>query len=79
MKFMYYIKPTKYGKKIIVPMVAAAMAHINTAPAAISLTSPANLLYSGDTKFTNLSMAVLKASAAKTNAMHSIMISTLCA
>lgn len=75
MKLICYINPTKYGKKIIVPMVAAAMAHISTAPAAMSLTSPANLLYSGETKLTNLSIAVLNASAAKTKAMHSMMIS----
>lgn len=56
------------------PIIAAAMAQISTAPAAMSLVSPANLLYSGDIRLTNLSIAVLNASAAKTNAIHKIII-----
>ena len=48
------------------PTMAAAMAQISTAPAATSFTSPAMGWKSGETKSTNLSMAVLKPSAAST-------------
>ena len=53
------------------PMMADAMAQISTAPAATSFTSPAIGWKSGDTKFTNRSMAVLNASADNTNPKHS--------
>ena len=52
--------------KIINPTIAAAMAHISTAPAAMSLTSPAMGCHSGETRLTSRSMAVLNASAAIT-------------
>ncbi len=39
-----------YGIKITNPTIAAAMAHISTAPAAMSFTSPAIGCHSGDTK-----------------------------
>ena len=53
------------------PMMADAMAQISTAPAATSFTSPAMGWKSGETKLTNLSMAVLNASADNTNPKHS--------
>lgn len=55
------------------PMMAATMAHISTAPAAISFTSPAIGLCSGDTRLTNLSIAVLNPSAASTIPKQSMM------
>lgn len=54
--------------------MAAAIAHIKTAPAAISFTSPAILFSCGETKFTNRSMEVLNASAAKTMPIQSTIL-----
>ena len=60
-------------------MIAAVVAHINTAPAAISLTCPAIGCCSGDTKSTNLSIAVLNNSAVITMPIHrAIMIHSIC-
>ena len=61
-----------YGIKIINPTIAAAIAHISTAPAAMSFTSPAIGCHSGDTKFTSRSIAVLNASAAITTPIQII-------
>ena len=57
--------------KMIIPTMAATIAHIRTEPAAISFTSPAIGLRSGDTRLTNLSIAVLNPSAASTTPKQS--------
>lgn len=59
---------------MINPMIAAVIALIKTAPAAISFTLPADGLCSGETILTNLSMAVLKASAVRTKPMQKMTI-----
>ncbi len=58
--------------KMIIPTMAATIAHIRTEPAAISFTSPAIGLRSGDTRLTNLSIAVLNPSAASTTPKQSM-------
>ena len=58
--------------KMIIPTMAATIAHIRTEPAAISFTSPAIGLRSGDTRLTNLSIAVLNPSAASTTQKQSM-------
>ena len=57
---------------MIIPTMAATIAHIRTEPAAISFTSPAIGLRSGDTRLTNLSIAVLNPSAASTTPKQSM-------
>lgn len=58
--------------KMIIPTMAATIAHIRTEPAAISFTSPAIGLRSGDTRLTNLYIAVLNPSAASTTPKQSM-------
>lgn len=50
--------------------MTAMHAHTNTAPAAISFTCPAMGCLCGETRSTNLSMAVLKSSALITMPIH---------
>ncbi len=59
------------GIKMINPMHAEIIADTNTAPAATSLASPANLFCCGETKSTISSMAVFTISAVKTKPKHS--------
>ena len=65
------MKPMKYGKKMMIPVIAAASAHTNTAPAAMSFTCPAKGLRCGDTRSTSLSIAVFISSAAITSPIQS--------
>ena len=62
---------------MIIPTMAATIAHIRTEPAAISFTSPAIGLRSGDTRLTNLSIAVLNPSAASTTPKQKKVLSRL--
>ena len=70
-----------FGKNIKTPIIRAMKAAIRTAAAEISLIRPALGLKSGETKFTKVSMAVLKSSAINTTAVaamihnHSIVFS----
>ena len=57
------------GIKMINATIRANMAASSTAPAAMSLISPAFKLYAGETRFTSFSMAVLMASVIQTSAM----------
>lgn len=73
-----HIRAISFGKKIIPPTTAAAIAISKTAPAARSLVRLMASLYSGDTKSASASTAELTASAANTapititQAIHSI-------
>ena len=60
------------GRKIILPMIAAVIAQIKTAPAQISFTSRILSSFSGCTTSDNRSMAELIASAVKTSPIAKI-------
>lgn len=76
--FDIYNRAISFGKKIIPPTTAAAIAISRTAPAARSFVRLMASLYSGDTKSASASTAELTASAANTapititTAIHSI-------
>ena len=63
---------SSFGRKIILPMIAAVIAQIKTAPAQISFTSRILSSFPGCTTSDNRSMAELIASAVKTSPIAKI-------